>query len=142
MEVIDKIKKVMEQREISQYRLALDAGIPHSSLSALLKGETKNPSMEMISKIGDALHVTTDYLLGKTDVNLYDWMPISGENQPLQEAETSKNPPASSDVKDFIDKIELEDLVDQVSITVDGQELSRNDLLKIIELVRLDRRFE
>lgn len=72
MNISERIKDVMKQKEISQYRLAVESKIPHSTLSALLNEETKNPSVEMISKISDTLNVTIDYLIGKTDVNLYD----------------------------------------------------------------------
>ncbi|MFU1797651.1 helix-turn-helix domain-containing protein [Paenibacillus azoreducens] len=131
MEVVDKIKEVMEQRDVSQYRLALDAGIPHSSLSALLKGETKNPSMEMISKIGDALHVTTDYLLGKTDVNLYDWI-YSGEGK-LQEEIKESSPPYLTGEE--LDEIPIEDLV-MHNLTRKGKPLTKEQKERLSQILQ------
>lgn len=133
MELIEKIKQVMEERNISQYRLAIDAGIPHSSLSALLKGETKNPSMDMISKIGDALHATTDYLLGKTDVNLYDWVyldeKLSQEGFQINES----SPPYITGEE--LDEIPIENLT-MHNLTRKGKPLTKEQKERLSQILK------
>ncbi|TKH43423.1 hypothetical protein C1I60_14085 [Paenibacillus terrae] len=55
-----------------------------------------------------------------------------------------KNPSTSSDVKEFVGKIELADdeLLEQFTIEVDGKKLSPKQIQKIIAQVRLDREFD
>ncbi|MEK3947314.1 helix-turn-helix transcriptional regulator [Paenibacillus sp. FSL H7-0703] len=54
------------------------------------------------------------------------------------------NPLPSSDVKEFVSKIDLtdEELLEQFTIAVDGKNLSEKQIQKIIAQVRLDREFD
>lgn len=61
--LIDNIKMHMDNRGFSQYKLAKTAGIPHSTMSTLLKGGIKNPSVDMINKIAVALNVPISELI-------------------------------------------------------------------------------
>lgn len=55
-----------------------------------------------------------------------------------------KNPLTNTNVREFVNKIDLsdEELTEQFTIEVDGRELSQKDIQKILAQVRLDRRFE
>ncbi|MGG4035872.1 helix-turn-helix transcriptional regulator [Paenibacillus cisolokensis] len=67
MDLISNIKEQMNLKGMTQYKLAKNSGVPHSTMSALLKGGIKNPSVELISKIADALEVSVSTLLGEGD---------------------------------------------------------------------------
>ncbi|MEB4785099.1 helix-turn-helix transcriptional regulator [Paenibacillus sp. FSL P2-0322] len=140
MELHERVKKVMEQQGVSQYKLAVEAEIPHSSMSSFLQGKTKNPSIEMVSKIAGVLNVTTDYLLGKTEVNLYDWIPSPKEEAAkkaviIQEDSPSyklEKEPAKS-VKDVI--LPIEELV-KLKLSYKGHELTHEEKVKLGKLIR------
>jgi transcriptional regulator with XRE-family HTH domain len=53
-------------REWSQVELAAKAGMPPSSIAHFEAGARK-PSFDTLRKLANALEVTTDYLLGRTD---------------------------------------------------------------------------
>ena len=57
MDLSDRIIQLREVAGISQYRLAKITGIPQSSLSRYEMGQNQ-PSVDMLSKICDALGVT------------------------------------------------------------------------------------
>ena len=57
MDLSDRIIQLREAAGISQYRLAKITGIPQSSLSRYEMGQNQ-PSVDMLSKICDALGVT------------------------------------------------------------------------------------
>jgi transcriptional regulator with XRE-family HTH domain len=130
VELIERVRNIMEEQGITQYKLAKEAGIPHSSMSAFLKGEIKNPSMEMISKIGDVLHVTTDFLLGKSDVNLYDWI-SSDEAELFQHKESS--PPYLHGEE--LDEIPIEELV-MHNITRKGKSLTKEQKERLSQILQ------
>jgi transcriptional regulator with XRE-family HTH domain len=53
-------------RKWSQTELAAKAGLPSSSIAHFETGSRK-PSFDTLRKLANALDVTTDYLLGRTD---------------------------------------------------------------------------
>lgn len=63
MILIDRIKRIMDEQGISQYRLGKLAGVPHSTMSTLLSGGIKNPSLDMVAKIAGALGVSVSTLI-------------------------------------------------------------------------------
>ena len=58
------LKKIMNERMISQTRLARDAGVSQPLINAYITNKSA-PSVENLCKIADYLHVTTDELLGR-----------------------------------------------------------------------------
>lgn len=65
MHLVERIKNLMDKKKLSQYKLGQLSGVPHSTMSTLMSGGIKNPSVEMISKIAAALGVSVSYLLGE-----------------------------------------------------------------------------
>jgi len=63
----DRIKLLRENRELSQLELAKILDVGNSSLS-MYESNTRKPDYEVIKKIADYFNVTTDYLLGLTEV--------------------------------------------------------------------------
>jgi transcriptional regulator with XRE-family HTH domain len=55
-----------ELRKWSQTELALKAGLPPTSIAHFEAGARK-PSFDTLRKLANALEVTTDYLIGRTD---------------------------------------------------------------------------
>ena len=59
------IDNLMKRRGITQYRLAVEAGIPHATLSDICKGKTKleKCSAKTVYKLAKALGVTMELLV-------------------------------------------------------------------------------
>ena len=59
-----RVRELRKERGLSQVELASKVGIDRSYMGFLERGE-RNPSLEMIAKIAEALSVTPDELLKK-----------------------------------------------------------------------------
>lgn len=66
MEISKKIKELREEKQISQYQLALALELPRYILSNIEQGRTE-PNLEYLVKLADYFGVTTDELLGRED---------------------------------------------------------------------------
>lgn len=62
----DTIKKLRKENKLTQEQLGEAIGVSKMAISYFEKGK-KAPGRESIEKIADYFHVTTDYLLGRTD---------------------------------------------------------------------------
>lgn len=60
-----RVRELRKERGLSQIELAAKVGIDRSYMGFLERGE-RNPSLEVIAKIADALSVTPDELLKKS----------------------------------------------------------------------------
>jgi transcriptional regulator with XRE-family HTH domain len=63
----ERLKHARDLRGLSQTQLATNAGLPASSVSHFESGSRK-PSFDNLKRLAGALSVTTDYLLGRSDV--------------------------------------------------------------------------
>jgi transcriptional regulator with XRE-family HTH domain len=61
-----RLQAARDLRKLSQSQLAVDAGLPPSSVSHFESGARK-PSFDNLKRLANALSVTTDYLLGRSD---------------------------------------------------------------------------
>lgn len=61
-----RLRAAREMRSLSQAELATKTGLPPSSI-AHFEGGKRKPSFDNLRKLSEALEVTTDYLLGRTD---------------------------------------------------------------------------
>ena len=59
------ISELLEQRHMSKYRLALNSGVPHATLSDIITGKTRieKCSGETLYKLSSALGVTIEALI-------------------------------------------------------------------------------
>ena len=60
-------KQICLKRGISAYRLSKLANIPISVAAKIIRGEVKNPRIDSVIKIADALDVTLDELVGRSE---------------------------------------------------------------------------
>ncbi len=71
MHFYDKYVKLCKDENVSPSKAALDMGINKGTVSVWKskkeKGEEVEPSSPIVNKIADHFHVSTDYLLGKTE---------------------------------------------------------------------------
>ncbi len=65
MDLIRRIEELMKKRNMSQYKLAIESKTPHSTMSTLMNGKVKNPSLDMIQRIANALDVPMAALTGE-----------------------------------------------------------------------------
>ncbi len=62
----DRVRAARELRKLSQSELASKSGFQPSAISHFETG-TRSPSFDNLKRLADALNVTTDYLLGRTN---------------------------------------------------------------------------
>lgn len=67
MDVIGKIEELMNIKGWTKYKLAKNAGLPQSTITSLLSGRVKNPSVESLTKIALALGTSLPALFGEID---------------------------------------------------------------------------
>ncbi|KHD37681.1 XRE family transcriptional regulator [Clostridium acetobutylicum] len=90
----DRIEFYMTKKGWTKYRLAKEADIGQSTLSEILSGKKKNPSINTLQKIASALDVTVDKL---TDEQNTSGSLTSNENfqEELNDFEEFKTPEAA-----------------------------------------------
>lgn len=64
MTLVSRTKEMAKQRGLSLKLLASKAGLAEN---AIYRWDDNNPKSENLEKVADILHVSTDYLLGRTD---------------------------------------------------------------------------
>ncbi len=63
----ERLRAAREMRGLSQADLAAKTGLPPSSIAHFEGKSKRKPSFDNLRKLSEALAVTTDYLLGRTD---------------------------------------------------------------------------
>ena len=66
---MERLKKLREEKNISQIRLSVEIGVAQESISAYERGKAI-PTCENLVKIAKYLNTSTDYLLELTDMKL------------------------------------------------------------------------
>lgn len=66
MEIAPRLKQMLEERGLSQTRLAKLAGLPLETVNRIVTGTTTNPSLETMLKLTGALEMTVGSFLGET----------------------------------------------------------------------------
>ena len=60
---IEKIKKIMEEKNITLYRLSKITDLNESNLGKIISGKTKDPRISYVKAIADALEVNIDEIV-------------------------------------------------------------------------------
>lgn len=116
--IYDRIKEISNKKGVSIDYVNDKAGLSNKAIYGWKKS---TPKADNLQKVADVLHVSTDYLLGRTDEM----------NTPIVE----KN--SHIDLKDALN--------DEIMLAFDGHEIPDEDKVKIreyIELLDLKRRSE
>lgn len=66
MQFVDRFNELLKSREITAYRLSIDAGIPQTTISGWKNGQNV-PSGKYLEKLAKYFNVSTDVLLYGTD---------------------------------------------------------------------------
>ena len=64
---MSNLKMIRKKRKLSQIRLQIETGIDQSLISKFERGE-RQPTAQTLIILADFFHVSTDYLLDRTDV--------------------------------------------------------------------------
>ncbi len=65
----EKLRRLIEERDITQKQLAADLSISYSTLGGYVQG-TSEPDFQTLLMFAEYFHVSTDYLLGHSDYDL------------------------------------------------------------------------
>ncbi|WP_088838958.1 helix-turn-helix domain-containing protein [Listeria sp. ILCC792] len=82
MTTFDRVKKLAESQKISIVELEEKLGFGRNSLYSWKK---KTPNGDSLQKVADFFNVSTDYLLGRTDIKL----PLEADNATSESREYS-----------------------------------------------------
>lgn len=111
MALIDRVKEVSKKNGLSLTDVAIKAGIGEKSIYAWTNRE---PSVATLQKVADVLHVSTDYLLGRTN----DMNPTLSDDLT----------PAQKEVAYFIDPEATKEDIEQIKQLVEIAKLSKRRL--------------
>ncbi len=78
-----RLKQTLDERGISQKWLADASGTKEATISRYINGVNKSSRLDILVKMANALNVTTDYLLGISDVPNPDNPEYSAEERIL-----------------------------------------------------------
>ncbi|SET15274.1 DNA-binding transcriptional regulator, XRE-family HTH domain [Natronincola peptidivorans] len=67
----ERIKKLREEQGLSQLEMAKVLGVGNSTMS-MYESNARKPDYETLKKIADYFNVTTDYLLGLTEIPMQE----------------------------------------------------------------------
>ena len=98
----EQYKKICEARGISLNGAAKEIGLPSSSVTHWKDGAV--PRMKTIQKIADYFGVTTDYLMGYTDIK---------EKPPAEAGDIRKQP------EEMIDRMDHDQLLEFIAIATE-----------------------
>ena len=68
----DRLKEKRKEAQLTQVELAEKAGVTARTIQNYELGNRKPSNMEIIQRIADALHTTTEYLLGSSGAYVID----------------------------------------------------------------------
>ena len=66
MQFLERLNMLMEEKQITKYRLAKDIEAPESLVGYWLRDE-RQPAKDNLIKLADYFDVSLDYLVGRTD---------------------------------------------------------------------------
>ncbi|MED1792853.1 helix-turn-helix transcriptional regulator [Brevibacillus nitrificans] len=141
-----RIRRLRKERKLSGTKIAEKLNITPQYYYDIEKGE-RRLTTEIAASLADILQTTVDYLIGKTDINLFDWVPSPAEEEqqmPKKVTQIKETPVSYENEKEFLSKIDLsdEELLAQFKLSVDGRELTEKELKKLLAFLRMERSLE
>ena len=67
MPLADKVRQLLDKRELSQSELSEASGITQATISRILRGQVRELKSETRKRLAEALCVTAEYLVSRTD---------------------------------------------------------------------------
>jgi len=61
------LREIRKKKRITQVRMGIELGVSQETISSYERGKSF-PSVESLCRLAEYLHVSTDYLLGRTDI--------------------------------------------------------------------------
>lgn len=140
-----RIRKLRKEKKLSGTEVAERLGITAQYYYDIERGKRRLKT-EIAVGLADILGTTVDYLLGKTDVNLYDWLPSPTEElseMPMNVVKETHDRQYTAE-REFLSEIELSDsaLMDKYKVKVDGRELTDKEWKKLLAFLRLERELD
>lgn len=114
-------KDLIEEKGLSIEELAIELGIPYSTLLKYESGEII-PDKETLKKLADFFDVSVDYFLGKTNVRKVDYSLLSSDDE--------------KEIINLLEKTRYE-LENSDKFLFDGQHLSQESIDSIIEAMKI-----
>lgn len=134
----NRIRELRKRNNMSGAEVSSKLRISTQYLYDIERGK-RTLSADMASKLSEIFNTTTDYLLRKTDINLYDWIPSPAEE--AEQDELKKSPSFSNEKEFFEESLDLSDeqIKNKFSFTIDGRELSEEEYQRMLAAVRAER---
>lgn len=63
----EAINALAKEKQITKYRISINSGIPHATLSEIASGKNSNPTIETIEKIANGIGVSVVELMKKAE---------------------------------------------------------------------------
>ena len=82
-----RLKSIRKNKKISQRKLAASSGVSFAYIQQLEKGERKNPSIDIITKLASALNISINDLLEDTSYSIQDILNDIYDNYSLADLE-------------------------------------------------------
>lgn len=113
----ERIKKSREYLNLTKRELARRINITELTLSRYESGE-REPKVDILGLLSKELHVSTDYLMGFTEIRKYD----TNTGKPQEE-------------KDI--QLILENIINQEGLMLSGKHLSKKSINKLITAIQV-----
>ena len=78
----ERFRYLRQSKNLAQSQLASLIGVDRTTISSY-ESNTRQPSLDTLSRIADVFGVSTDYLLGRNDSLGFDSLALSGEEKAL-----------------------------------------------------------
>lgn len=78
----ERFRYLRQSKNLAQSQLASLIGVDRTTISSY-ESNTRQPSLDTLSRIADIFGVSTDYLLGRNDSLGFDSLSLSGEEKAL-----------------------------------------------------------
>ncbi|BAH06812.1 helix-turn-helix domain-containing protein [Clostridium kluyveri] len=65
-----RLSELIDKFNISTYKLSKLSGVAQSTISDIVNGRNKNPSLETLLKFSSSLNITLSELIGETELKL------------------------------------------------------------------------
>lgn len=112
MKTYERIQHLIEQRNLTAYKISKDTGIPQSTFSDWKRGRMK-PSVKHLITLSNYFNVSLDYLNGLTeDINAEDVDMYGINKKDMITYLEEKNPELINIYKDIVEKENLSLLFD------------------------------